>query len=66
MSVQLHAFLQVLALVMQGLNYLSPLTPSVAKPWVAFVLLIGQAIMGLANHFYNPDGTPASVAYKAQ
>lgn len=57
MTVRMHFLYQALMLILQALNYVSPMTPMKAKPWVAFGFTVCQAALGLYNHFFTPAGT---------
>ena len=55
--------IQFLATAVQGANFLLPVVPEKYKVWVAFTAGLAQAASGLIAHYFNPDGTPAKVAY---
>lgn len=66
MTTKVHIIAQVLATLLQVLNMVSGMVPPKYQPWVMFAIAVVQAGMGLYNHYYNPDGTPSSVAYIAK
>lgn len=66
MTTKTHWIGQILATLLQILNMASGLVPAKYQAYVAFGLTVVQAGMGLYNHYYNPDGTPAAVAYVAK
>lgn len=66
MTSKTHWIGQTLAMVLQALNLASGVVPAKYQPFIAFGIGIVQAGMGLYSHYYNPDGTPASVAFVAK
>jgi len=66
MTVFMHLLYQLLLLVGQGVNMFGGIVPTKYQPFVAFALGLSQLGLGLYNHYYNPDGTPAKVAYVAK
>jgi hypothetical protein len=66
MTSKTHIIAQVLAMLLQVLNMASGVVPPKYQPYVMFGIAVVQAGMGLYNHYYNPDGTPAAVAYVAK
>ena len=64
MTRAVNIIFQVAALIVQSANQFSELVPVEYRHYVALVLGIAQAIVALKAHSVNPDGTPASVAFK--
>jgi hypothetical protein len=56
---------QICGTVLQVINANSSVIPARYQAWVACALGVVQAISGLAAHFSNPDGTPATEPWKA-
>lgn len=63
MKLSTHIILQVLGFAIQIGNLVSGVVPPKAQPYVLLVVSLAQAGLGWYNHNFNPDGTPASVAY---
>lgn len=59
-----NILIQILALVAQLLNALSPQVPDNKKPYLAMVLMFVQGVSAILGHFRNPDGTPAEIPYQ--
>jgi hypothetical protein len=55
---------QIVGTAGQVFNLVGGLIPPHHQLVVAMVLGAFQAVVGVVNHNYNPDGTPASVAYQ--
>ncbi len=55
--------IQCLALLAQGLNVFAHIWPASAQPYVLFIVFLIQGASAIIAHNYNPDGTPAKVAY---
>ena len=55
--------LQVLAVIGQLENGYGELLPGEHRTFIAIALGVGQIIVSAIAHAYNPDGTPAAVAY---
>ncbi len=66
MTLKLHTAAQIIATILQILNVVSGVVPLKYQPYVMCAITILQAVMALVNHSYNPDGTPATVAYVAK
>ena len=66
MTVFMHMLYQLMLLIGQGINLFGGVIPPKYQPVVAFVLGLSQLGLALYNHYYNPDGTPASVSYIAK
>jgi hypothetical protein len=64
MKVSLHVIYQIFSTVVSVGALLSPSVPEKAKPYVVLVVSLAQGFVAWYNHYYNPDGTPASVSYK--
>lgn len=63
MKLSTHLIIQAIAMLVQAGNEYSSVIPDKYKPAVALVVGLGQAAVAWYNHNYNPDGTPAQVAY---
>lgn len=63
MNTKTHWIAQALATLLQVLNVATNIVPAKYQAIVTAAITVVQAGMGLYNHYYNPDGTPASVAY---
>jgi hypothetical protein len=63
MKVLTHVILQGLALAAQYGNLATNVVPVKYKPLVTVGITAAQGILAWYNHYYNPDGTPAAVAY---
>src|SRR5215472_11553011 len=59
-----NVIIQILALMVQILNYATGIVAENARPWIGLSILLIQGIAAVIASNYNPDGTPASVAYK--
>lgn len=59
-----NVLFQALALVVQYGNQASGFVPPKAQMWIALAVGLAQGAVGWRAHFFNPDGTPAAVAYK--
>ncbi len=55
--------LQILGLLLQGLNQISAVVPDAYKFWVAVGVGFVQLTTAVVAHFSNPDATPATTAY---
>jgi hypothetical protein len=66
MTVFMHLLYQFLLLIGQAVNLFGGIVPAKYQPLVAFVLGFSQLGLALYNHYYNPDGTSAKVAYIAK
>ncbi len=56
----------MLQAVINGLQPLVPVVPGITQEWHTFChvgLGVASTIIGIVGHYYNPDGTPAAVAY---
>ena len=65
MTLKIHASLQALLTFLQFANVYTPQFPQVGI-WITAGLTVTQALLALAAHFVNPDGTTARVAYRPQ
>lgn len=63
MKLSFNMIFQVLALVIQMGNQYSGIVPPKYQPVAALVVGIAQAAVAWRAHYFNPDGTPASVGY---
>lgn len=63
MKLSVNSVLQLLMLVLQGLNQISDLVPPKGKFWIMVGISAIQGLVAILAHFANPDGTPAEVAY---
>src|SRR5215467_8621410 len=59
-----NVIIQILALMVQILNYATGIVADKARPWIGLSILLVQGIAAIIASNYNPDGTPATVAYK--
>ena len=59
-----NKFIQTSVTITQVVNITAPIVPDKYKPVAAGVLGILQGITAIVAHNYNPDGTPAKVAYQ--
>lgn len=65
MKLSLHAILQIIGIVCQGVNALTHLIPPEHQGAVAVTIAATQAAVGAVAHTYNPDGSPAKLPYRA-
>lgn len=63
MKLSTHLIWQAIALIVQAGNQYGNLTPKNWAPVVALVVGLGQVLLAWRAHYFNPDGTPAAVAY---
>lgn len=63
MKLSTHLIWQALAMILQAANQYSDILPPKWKPFIALAIGLIQVLLGWHAHYYNPDGTPASVAY---
>ena len=59
MKISTHVIFQLLAVVLQVLNFTSGVVPPHYQPYVMVVISVLQAALAAYNHYFNPDGTPA-------
>lgn len=59
-----HIFIQLVALIAQFANLDLSSYPHTAQLTIGLVLALAQAVVAWYNHNFNPDGTPATVAYE--
>lgn len=64
MGVKLNALISALNIALQALMQASDLVPGKAKLYVTIAQFALQALIGVLQAFYNPDGTPAKLPYK--
>jgi hypothetical protein len=64
MKISWNLVFQAVALVAQYGNQASAYVPPKAKTCLALVIGLAQAVVAWRQAYSNPDGTPASVAYK--
>ena len=64
MKVWLHVTLQILGFVGSAGTLVLPQIPDKYKPFIVLAISAAQGLLAWFNHYYNPDGTPAAVAYK--
>jgi hypothetical protein len=58
-----HMLLQFLGFAAQGANLLTGSVPPKYQPLVALGISVLQGVTAWIAHNFNPDGSPASVAY---
>ena len=63
MKFSVNVAIQMLALVMQGLNSTADLLPGKGKFWAMVGMSAVQGLTAVLAHFVNPDGTPAKAPY---
>lgn len=66
MTRTIHSILQVLGFVVSAGTMATNFVPDKYKPYVVLVVSAAQGVLAWYNHSFNPDGTPASVAYVAK
>ena len=59
----INVVIQVLSMILQVLNYATPVVPVKYQVFVTFAIAVVQALSALLAHFKNPDGTPAATPY---
>lgn len=59
-----NAVFQVVALIGQVANYVSPWVPAKYHATITAVLSTAQGIVAVIAHNWNPDGTPSTTPYK--
>jgi hypothetical protein len=68
MTAKAHGAIHAILMALQAANigdiagYTHVLPPKYATA-ALFLVAAVQALIGVWNHYYNPDGTPAQVAY---
>src|SRR5581483_2972708 len=60
-----NVVIQILALIAQVLNLATGMAGEKARPWIGLSILLVQGVAAVIASNYNPDGTPATVAYKS-
>jgi hypothetical protein len=60
MKLSVNLIIQILATIVQVLNFASGMVPAKYQWILAGALSLIQAITGILAHFSNPDGTPAT------
>jgi hypothetical protein len=63
MKLRINAVVQVLGTALQVLNYSSGFVPPKWQWLTAGIFGIVQGVSGIASHYSNPDGTPATTPY---
>lgn len=61
-----NIIIQILALIAQLLNALTAIVPEDKKIYIGLGLVLVQGIAGILAHQSNPDGTPATTAYRKE
>lgn len=56
MTSKMHWVYQILATLLQGINFFGGVVPAKYQPFVAFALILVQGGLGLYNHYYTPAG----------
>jgi hypothetical protein len=64
MKLSTNMVVQVIATAVQAANAASPMFTPKVQGSIAAVVGVLQAISACIAHFSNPDGTPATTAYK--
>lgn len=64
MKITLNLVFQTLASIVQLGNQVSGLVPAKYQPAVALVVALAQGAVAWRSHYFNPDGSPASVSYQ--
>lgn len=59
-----HIIVQIVLMAAQGVNIWIPLIPVKYQPLAALILATLQGIVGITNHYFNPDGTPAQASWQ--
>lgn len=59
-----HIAAQLVLTAAQGANLWTPLIPQKHQPLAALILATLQGTIGILNHYFNPDGTPAQAAWE--
>ena len=63
MKVWMTVLIQVLGFALTLLTLLTNVVPVTAKPYLVLVASAIQGFIAWYAHQFNPDGTPATVAY---
>lgn len=63
MKLSWNLVFQGIALLVQAGNQYADILPAKWKPVAALILGLAQAAVAWRSHYFNPDGTPAKVAY---
>lgn len=63
MTLIFNILFQVAAVLVQGANMLTSLTPPKYQGVVFLLVGIAQVLVAYRAHYFNPDGTPSTVAY---
>jgi hypothetical protein len=66
MKFSMNVAIQLLALLVQGMNATQDLLPPNGKFWLMVALSAVQGLASVLAHFANPDGTPAEAPYIKQ
>ena len=56
-----NVVIQVLAVILHGLNQYGALVPAKYQIWVTFAIALVQAVTALLAHFSTPSGKPIPV-----
>jgi hypothetical protein len=63
-TINKNIVIQACAMALQYLNVLLPIAPEKYKVWITVSIALVQATVAGLAHYSNPDGTPATTAYK--
>lgn len=66
MTRTVHIILQALGFIISAGTMATSIVPAKYQPYVVLVVSAAQGALAWYNHNFNPDGTPASVAYVAK
>jgi hypothetical protein len=66
MRLRVNVAVQVIGSASQVLNVAAGIIPAKDQFWIAGLLGVAQGLSAILSHFSNPDGTPASVAYRKE
>lgn len=58
MKISTHVIFQLLAVVLQVLNFTSGVVPPHYQPYVMVVISVLQSALAAYNHYFTPNGTP--------
>ena len=64
MKLHWNLIFQIFAMIAQYGNQASGYVPPKYQMYVALAVGLAQGVVAWRAHFFNPDGTPASVGYQ--
>lgn len=63
MRQSIHLVLQAIGFLINILTFATNVVPAKYQPYVVATVSLLQGLLAWYNHNFNPDGTPATVAY---